>query len=611
MLKVFVKFGVVGVVNTVLSLAIYYVCIAINDSWYLIGTVLGYIISSILGYFLNKLMVFKRPDIKHSKSLPRYYVVYASALLLSVLLIGLWINGLHISSWVAPILTLCFTVPYNFILSRLWVFSDDGKAELKRWFNWLGENWGLVLFIVVFVVIALCMLGMNIYNYPAADDYTNMNKFYTALGDDRLSITTGIETVLKLAANTYGTWQGTYFSNVLFFVNPLIVSVKAYKIVMVAIQLFYYASVFYLIFSIKKVVGNNITNKQAVVISMATILFSLAFMLSPSEGIYWFTGTILYLIPFAMSLFFLGLLMRFFKRTRKSTYVILLVLALALGGTSYVTGLFIGMTLLLLCVHVFIRKNKNKYYMLGLLVIFAVGFAFNVLCPGNFMRISNFDSNRSIIGAAFMSVPLAFEMIKYALFNTVLIPVTILLVPVMVKIIKKSRYDYKFKFVLPIVLLLAFISFYVPCTYSYNSFYEEGRVKNVQFWYLAMMIEFAVFYVLGATYRKCPQFFTARSNKIYYLVGTVLLVGMLSGVDVDNLKTTIAIKELTFGAANEYGACMDNLSWQIEQSDGIVEVSNCAIRPTSLHVITLTNNDDWVMNGLEQYYGKEIVVKEE
>lgn len=612
MIKTFMKFGVVGVVNTVLSLIIYYICIAINNDWYLVGTILGYIISSIVGYFLNKLMVFKRPDIKHSKSLPRYYVVYASALLLNVLLIELWINGLHISSWIAPILTLCFTVPYNFILSRLWVFSDDGKVELKKWLSWLNENWGLILFTAVFAIIVLCMLGMNVYNHPAADDYTNMNKFYAALGNDQLNVATGTETILRLSVDTYKTWQGTYFSNILFFINPLLVSVKMYKIAMIMIQLFYYASVFYLVFSIKKVVGNAISNKQAAVISMGTILFSLAFMMAPSEGIYWFTGTIMYLVPFAMSLFFLGLLLRFYGNPRKSTYIILLLFALALGGTSYVTGLFVGLTLLLLSIRVFIRKSKNKYFILGLLMAFAIGFAFNVFCPGNFMRISNYDDSRSIIKAIFMSIPLAFEMIKYALFSTVLIPVTILLIPVMIKIIKKSRYDYKFKFILPIVLLLAFVSFYVPCAYSYNSFYEETRVKNVQFWYLVMMLEFAVFYVLGAIYRKSPKYFTVKNNKIYYLVGATLMVGMLSGIGVDNLKTTHVIKELAFGAANEYNVCMNDLSWQIEQSDGVVEVSNCIVRPTSLHTTILTNNeDDWVMDGLERYYGKEIIVKED
>ena len=612
MLRILVKFGVVGVINTVLSLVIYYLCIAINNNWYLIGTVLGYVISSIVGYFLNKLMVFKKPGIKHSKSLPRYYAVYASALVLNVLLIQLWINVLHLSSWIAPILTLCFTVPYNFILSRMWVFSDNSKEEFRKVTKWLNKNWGFVLFAIVFAFVVLCMLGMNIYNHPAADDYTNMNKFYNALGDEQLNVATGARTVLDLAIDTYKTWQGTYFSNILFFVNPLLISVNAYKIVMIMIQLFYYSGVFYLVFSIKKVVANAISNKQALVISMSAILFSLAFMMAPSEGIYWFTGTIMYLVPFTMSLFFLGLLMRFYNNSKKGTYIVLLLLTIILGGTSYVTGLFVGLTLLLLSIHAFMQKSKNKYYILGLLVAFVVGFAFNVLCPGNFTRISNYDDNRSIFKAIFMSVPLAFEMIKYALFGTLLIPVTILLVPVMIRIIKKCRYDYKFKFILPIILLLAFVSFYVPCAYSYNSFYEETRVKNIQFWYLAMMIEFAFFYALGAIYKRRPQFFEVKNNKMYYLTGAVLAIGMMSGIGVDNLKTTLAIKELSFGIAKEYDSCMDDLSWSIEQSKDVVEISNCAIRPTTLHVTILTNaEDDWVVDGLEQYYKKEIIIKED
>ena len=320
----------------------------------------------------------------------------------------------------------------------------------------------------------------------------------------------------------------------------------------------------------------------------------------------------MYLVPFTMSLFFLGLLMRFCNNSRRRTYVLLLLLAIALGGTSYVTGLFVGLVLLLLSIHAFIRRNKNKYYLLGLLVVFVIGFAFNVLCPGNHMRIANYDSNRSIITAIFMSIPLAFDMIKYTLFNTILIPVTILLIPVMIRNIKKGRYDYKFKFIMPIVLLLAFVSFYVPCAYSYNSFYEETRVKNVQFWYLVMMIEFAVFYAMGLIYKKAPHYFSGKNNVVYYIVGATLMVGMLSGIGVDNLKTTLLIKELAFGAAREYDDCMDGLSQKIEQSNESVEITNCIVRPTSLHTVILTNKeDDWVMDGLERYYGRKIIVKEE
>ena len=235
MIKTFIKFGIVGAINTLLSLIIYYVCIAINSNWYLVGTILGYIVSSIIGYFLNKSLVFKRSDIKHKKSLPRYYIVYISALILNIVLIEFWVNGLHLSAWIAPILTLCFTVPYNFILSRLWVFSDNGKVEFGKCLEWLNKNWGFVLFTGVFAIIILCVLAMNIYNHPAADDYTNMNKFYAALGEEQLNLASGTRTVLDLSIQTYKTWQGTYFSNVLFFINPMLGSINLYRLTMVFI----------------------------------------------------------------------------------------------------------------------------------------------------------------------------------------------------------------------------------------------------------------------------------------------------------------------------------------------------------------------------------------
>ena len=128
-MKEVIKFGFVGVVNTVLSLLIYYVFIWINKDWYILGTVAGYIISSIVGYFLNKIFVFQKKELKHAPTIVKYYIVYLSALLLNVLLMELWVGVLHLSEVIAPILTLCFTVPYNFLFSKFWVFKEKEKHE--------------------------------------------------------------------------------------------------------------------------------------------------------------------------------------------------------------------------------------------------------------------------------------------------------------------------------------------------------------------------------------------------------------------------------------------------------------------------------------------------
>ena len=124
--KQFFKFGIVGVINTVSSWLFYYPLVFIHVN-YIIATTIAYILSSIIGYCLNNKWVFKKKIHDHN-SVIKYYVVYGSSYLINVGAMYLWVDVLHISKYLAPILTLLITVPYNFIFSKLWVFT---KKENK------------------------------------------------------------------------------------------------------------------------------------------------------------------------------------------------------------------------------------------------------------------------------------------------------------------------------------------------------------------------------------------------------------------------------------------------------------------------------------------------
>ena len=123
-----IKFSIVGIINTVVSLFIYYLLLGLSVH-YNMATVCGYIGSSIIGYILNKVWVFQAKKISSKRSLFRYYVVYGTALLLNLFFMHVWIQIFGIDKRIAPILTLCITIPYNFILSKFWVFQVQRKGK--------------------------------------------------------------------------------------------------------------------------------------------------------------------------------------------------------------------------------------------------------------------------------------------------------------------------------------------------------------------------------------------------------------------------------------------------------------------------------------------------
>ena len=128
--KQFIKFGIVGCINTFSSWVFYYPLLFLGLD-YRICTTIAYILSSIIGYILNKKWVFKK-NVYDSNSVLKYYIVYGSSYIINMAAMYLWVDVLNLSDLIAPVLTLFITVPYNFIFSRLWVFTKKENKYIKH-----------------------------------------------------------------------------------------------------------------------------------------------------------------------------------------------------------------------------------------------------------------------------------------------------------------------------------------------------------------------------------------------------------------------------------------------------------------------------------------------
>lgn len=120
----FIKFGLVGVINTLLSLFIYYILIHFNVH-YIIANLIGFILSVLNSFFLNNKYVFtnNKKD-KILKKLFKVYLSYGTTLLFGTLLLSLQVELLGVSELIAPVINLFFTIPLNFLLNRNWAFKN-------------------------------------------------------------------------------------------------------------------------------------------------------------------------------------------------------------------------------------------------------------------------------------------------------------------------------------------------------------------------------------------------------------------------------------------------------------------------------------------------------
>ena len=121
-IKQFIKFGIVGVSNTLISLLIYYVLIYFKIN-YIVANTIGFIVSVLNAYYWNNRYVFKKNNEGNLRPMIKTFVSYGTTFVLSTMLLVVMVDYLNISNIIAPILNLIITIPLNFLLNKFWAFK--------------------------------------------------------------------------------------------------------------------------------------------------------------------------------------------------------------------------------------------------------------------------------------------------------------------------------------------------------------------------------------------------------------------------------------------------------------------------------------------------------
>ncbi|WP_251316017.1 GtrA family protein [Flintibacter muris] len=147
-LKKFVKFGLVGVLNTVVDFCVFYVM----DRWViregpvlvLLGTAvvtgpylsnaIAYVVANIHSFMWNKLWTFQRRERVTRREAARYLATSAGYVLISTVSLAVCIRILSLpfaaplvpKGWtnlLAKLPTACVTIFYNYLMNKFWVFK--------------------------------------------------------------------------------------------------------------------------------------------------------------------------------------------------------------------------------------------------------------------------------------------------------------------------------------------------------------------------------------------------------------------------------------------------------------------------------------------------------
>lgn len=130
----FIKFGIVGLSNTLIGYLIYLAVLLslqknhlIPDTDYLAAHVVSFFLSVLWSFYWNRKYVFQMSNktIPWQEALFKVYCSYAfTGLLLSTILSMIWVRIFHINKLFVPFLNLAFSVPINFLLNKFWAFKQ-------------------------------------------------------------------------------------------------------------------------------------------------------------------------------------------------------------------------------------------------------------------------------------------------------------------------------------------------------------------------------------------------------------------------------------------------------------------------------------------------------
>lgn len=158
----FIKFGLVGVSNTLVNYVVYLIFISLGFG-IVVSNTFGFLISVLNAYFWGSRFVFKEDKTKEKrvwwKVLLKTYASYALGFVLNTLLLILWVEILNIGKYfgfvgeiigwasgfitflpesltaeeiseiIAPIINIFVTVPINFVINKFWAYRQKNKPD--------------------------------------------------------------------------------------------------------------------------------------------------------------------------------------------------------------------------------------------------------------------------------------------------------------------------------------------------------------------------------------------------------------------------------------------------------------------------------------------------
>jgi len=126
----FVKFGIVGVSNTLLSFAVYTLLLKAFGVWYVAASGIGFTVGAVNGFLLNRRWTF-RGHVGDALTPVRWFVVQGCGLGLNLSLVYLFVDGFGMDKLIGQVPATAIVTVVTFLVNRAWTFKMHPRSSAE------------------------------------------------------------------------------------------------------------------------------------------------------------------------------------------------------------------------------------------------------------------------------------------------------------------------------------------------------------------------------------------------------------------------------------------------------------------------------------------------
>ncbi len=470
----------------------------------------------------------------------------------------------------------------------------------------------MIFLSVLYIITTIPILVMAFYSGPLWDDFESSAIFHELIKNHRYLL--AILVPIGNSIYMFFSWQGTYFAEFLFVLQPGAWPIPAYWfntfLIVGAVSfsyIFLWSTLAEMVFRSKKHYGTII----------ALLMLILQFQKVPyiHQAFYWYNGAIYYSFFLALYITEIALVIRllysrnsFTKKKRN----LLALLAFMVSGGNYSIALINCIVLLLFLIYARSLNEKNKFKSIRLILIVAfIGLAISMFAPGNAVRAAG-ETGMSATKAIYHSIIYAVKTIMMWM-RPLQVAMLLLMMPVVYHLVKDSKIKFKYPGIALIIMFGLYTAQMAPPYYGLSS---PGAERQIDMYYYTfhLLITGCLVYIEGwllSRYAGISNFLSAKKTTIIIIFSAFLIFLIaITKQEVSDFNSVKIADDILSGRAAQYAKEYALITEKLASEDEICQVQDINQWTYSLDSFEIDEDPmHWINRGLARYYGCEQIIK--